>query len=131
MSWRIQRAVSRWSAVCCVVLGPLAASSDPAAAQRGTSEDGGSLRARISTTAYGVPHIEATNLAGAGFGHGYALAATDICTIADRWVTVRAERSRFFGVEGKRDGRQTVTNLQSDFYWQWLIDRDVVGAELR
>ena len=131
MSWRIQRAVSRWSAVCCVVLGPLAASSDPAAAQRGTSEDGGSLRARISTTAYGVPHVEATNLAGAGFGHGYALAATDICTIADRWVTVRAERSRFFGVEGKRDGRQTVTNLQSDFYWQWLIDRDVVGAELR
>jgi acyl-homoserine-lactone acylase len=88
------------------------------------------FKARISTTAYGVVHVKAQDLAGAGFGHGYALAASDICTIADRWVTVRAERSRYFGIEGVRDGRQTVTNLQSDFYWQWLIDRDLVGSVL-
>ena len=65
-----------------------------------------------------------------GFGHGYALAVSDICTVADRWVTVRAERSRFFGVEGAREGWQTVTNLQSDFYWQRLIDSGLVGKEL-
>ena len=88
------------------------------------------FRARISTTAYGVVHVRADDFAGAGFGHGYALAASDICTIADRWVTVRAERSKFFGIEGARDGRQPVTNLQSDFYWQWLIDRDLVGNVL-
>src|SRR5262249_26665504 len=88
------------------------------------------FRARISTTAYGVVHIKADDLAGAGFGHGYALAESDICTIADRWVTVRAERSKYFGIEGARDGRQAVTNLQSDFYWQSLIDRDLVGKEL-
>lgn len=96
----------------------------PAAAQQKP------FRATISTTAYGVVHIKADDIAGVGFGHGYALAASDICTIADRWVTVRAERSKYFGIEGARDGRQTVTNLQSDFYWQWLIDRDLVGKEL-
>jgi len=88
------------------------------------------FRATISTTAYGVPHVRADDLAGVGFGHGYALAESDLCTIADRWVTVRAERARFFGIEGKRDGRQTVTNLESDFYWQWLLDQGVGQREL-
>jgi acyl-homoserine-lactone acylase len=101
----------------------------PAPAQSSPGSEA-AFRARISTTAYGVPHIRAADLAGAGFGHGYALASADLCTIADRWVTVAAERSRFFGIEGQREGRQTVTNLQSDFYWRWLIDRDVVGKEL-
>ena len=96
----------------------------------GTSLSAQQYKARISTTAYGVVHVKADDLAGAGFGHGYALAASDICTIADRWVTVRAERAKYFGIEGARDGRQTVTNLQSDFYWQWLIDRDLVGLVL-
>jgi acyl-homoserine-lactone acylase len=92
---------------------------------------GVALQAEISTTSYGVPHIRAATLAGAGFGHGYALAATDLCTVADRWVTVRAERSRFFGPDGRRDDNQSVTNLQGDFYWQRLIDQDIVGQQLR
>ncbi len=100
-------------------------------AQPKTRPTASALQAEISTTSYGVPHIRAATLAGAGFGHGYALAEADLCTVADRWVTVRAERSRFFGADGARDGMQGVTNLQSDFYWQWLIDRDVVGNELR
>lgn len=89
------------------------------------------FRATIRTTSYGVAHVRADDLAGAGFGHGYALAESDICTVADRWVTVRAERSKYFGIEGARDGRQTVTNLQSDFYWQRLIDEDFVGRKLK
>lgn len=89
------------------------------------------LRATVSTTSYGVAHVRANDVAGVGFGHGYALAASDLCTIANRWVTVRGERSRFFGIEGARDAQQTVTNLQSDFYWRALIDRDFVGGLLR
>lgn len=102
------------------VFGPAGAAAQP-----------GPLRARISTTSYGVVHVRADDIAGAGFGHGYALAESDICTVADRWVTVRAERAKYFGIEGPRDGRQAVTNLQSDFYWQSLIDRDLVGQQLR
>ncbi len=91
----------------------------------------GPLQAEIRTTAFGVPHVLAQDLAGAGFGFGYAFAKGDLCTVADRWVTVRGERSKYFGAEGVRDGRQTVTNLQSDFYWKRILDLDVVGGELR
>ncbi|MEO8451146.1 MAG: penicillin acylase family protein [Gemmatimonadota bacterium] len=89
------------------------------------------LKASIRTTSYGVPHVLADNIAGAGFGLGYAFAKADLCTVADRWVTVRAERSKYFGAEGARDARQTVTNLQSDFYWKRILDMDLVGRELK
>ena len=90
----------------------------------------GGLQAEIRTTSYGVPHVKATTLEGVAFGLGYAFAKADLCTVADRWVTVRGERSRFFGIEGRRDGRQAVTNLQSDFYWKRIIESDLVGKEL-
>ena len=89
------------------------------------------LRATIRTTSFGVPHVLASELAGAGFGFGYAFAKAELCTVADRWATVRGERSKYFGAEGVRDARQTVTNLQSDFYWKRILALDVVGAELR
>ena len=89
------------------------------------------LAARIRTTSYGVPHVLAKDMAGAGFGFGYAFAREELCTVADRWVTVRGERSRFFGPEGVRDGQQEATNLQSDFYWKRVLALDLVGRELR
>ena len=88
------------------------------------------LTAEIRTTSYGVPHVRAAGFDGVAFGLGYAFAKADLCTVADRWVTVRAERSRFFGIEGRRDARQTVTNLQSDFYWKRILDSDLVGKQL-
>src|SRR4029077_3607240 len=80
------------------------------------------LHAEIRTTSYGVPHIMANDLAGAGFGLGFAFAKSDICEIAGRWVTVNAQRSRYFGPDVTvptyaRPG--TTSNLQSDFLWQW------------
>ena len=62
----------------------------PAAAQDG-------LDATIRRTPHGIPHIEAKDYAGLGYGYGYALAEDNLCTIADQYVTVRGERSRFFG----------------------------------
>ena len=100
------------------------------AAPSATPNRGAALTAEIRTTSYGVPHVRAGNFAGAGFGLGYAFAKADLCTVAERWVTVRAERSRFFGIEGRRDARQTVTNLQSDFYWKRILDSDLVGQQL-
>lgn len=87
--------------------------------------------AQIRTTSFGVPHVLASELAGAGLGLGYAFAKAELCTVADRWVTVRGERSKYFGVEGVRDARQTVTNLQSDFFWKRILALDLVGAELK
>lgn len=129
MSDPVRRAPRSAAVVAATVLTLAAtASTTPLDAQSSAAKP---LRARISTTSYGVPHIRAADLAGAGFGMGYAYAAADLCTVADRWVTVRAERSRFFGAEGRRDARQAVTNLQSDFYWKWILDQDLIGKDLR
>lgn len=58
--------------------------------------------ARIRRTSFGIPHIEAKDLAGLGFGEGYAQAEDHLCTIADQIVRVRGERAKYFGA-GNRD----------------------------
>lgn len=93
-------------------------------------------RAEIRTTSYGVPHVLADDLEGAGFGLGYAFAQTGICDIAPRWVTVNAMRSRYFGpdessTDAYPSGPEPFTNVQSDFFWKSVLDRDLVGKELR
>ena len=57
----------------------------------------GELGATISRTAYGVPHIRAGNIESLAFGFAYAFAEDNLCTIADSYVTVSGERSRYFG----------------------------------
>lgn len=58
--------------------------------------------ARIRRTSFGVPHIEAKDLASLGFGEGYAHAEDHACTVADLVVMVRGERARYFG-RGEND----------------------------
>ena len=78
------------TAVSAIVLALLAAA--PAVAQTP-----GGLDATIRRTAHGIPHIEAKDYAGLGYGYGYAFAQDNLCTIAEQYVTVRGERSRYFG----------------------------------
>src|SRR4051812_35482731 len=82
-------------------------------------------KAEIRRTAYGIPHIEARSYTGAGFGYGYAFAQDNICPIAEDYVTVRAERSRFFGPDGEYAQRGNgfgANNLNSDFFYKQIID---------
>src|SRR6266542_302975 len=101
----------------------------------------GSLHATIRRTSHGIPHILADNYAGLGFGYGYALAQDNICVLADIYVTVDGERSRFsgssplgsFGPNGSWDqgGHGTrPNNLNSDFFFQRVKDRGTVEALL-
>ena len=53
----------------------------------------------IRRTAHGIPHILAKDWEDMGYGYGYAFAQDNICTIAASYVTVDAERSRFFGAD--------------------------------
>ncbi|MER5332936.1 acylase [Micromonospora sp. NPDC002717] len=85
----------------------------PAAAQHG---DGG-YSAEIRRASYGVPHITARDFASLGFGVGYAQAEDNICVIAEKMVTVGAERSRFFGATGPTDA-----NVRSDLFFRKAID---------
>ncbi len=78
------------------------------------------LQATIIRTRYGVPHITASNYESLGFGFGYAFASDDLCTIAESYVTVAGQRSRYFGPNGSWtfSGNGTVNdNLDSDFFY--------------
>src|SRR5205807_7348779 len=83
----------------------------------------------IRRSAYGIPHIIGTNWEDVGFGYGYAFAQDDLCPMAEDYVTVRAERARWFGPTGtykQRGNSTTPNNLNSDFFYQRVINTRVV-----
>jgi acyl-homoserine-lactone acylase len=83
------------------------------------------LGATIRRTSHGIPHIKASTIEGAAYGYGYALAEDNICVVADAYVTVRGERSRFFGPDARwtnHGNGATQNNLNSDFFFQRIID---------
>src|SRR3954452_16068704 len=95
--------------------------------------EAGQLKAKIRRTAHGIPHIEAKTYTGAGFGYGYAFARDNICPIADAYVTVRAERSRFFGPDAgyaQRGNGFGANNLNSDFFYKRIIDSKTIEGLL-
>jgi acyl-homoserine-lactone acylase len=104
----------------------------PAMASRPPGSHGpaaGQLTANIRYTTGGIPHILARNWADLGFGYGYAFAKDNICTMANDYVTVEAQRSRYFGPKGsyiQRGNGVTANNLESDIYFQQIIDSHIV-----
>ncbi|MFJ8539528.1 penicillin acylase family protein [Streptomyces sp. NPDC093591] len=80
----------------------------------------GGLSAVVRYTEYGIPHILAKDYASLGFGTGWAQAADQVCTLADGFVTVRGERSRFFGPDAATDFSlsSATKNLSSDLYFR-------------
>jgi acyl-homoserine-lactone acylase len=120
---------TRMRGVLAVLL--LAAGAVLALAPAAAAKKGGKKLQReveISRSDGGIPSIKARNWRALGFGFGYAFARDNICTIADSYVTVRAQRSRFFGPdETSPEGER---NLDSDFFYQRIKDRRTV-EELR
>src|SRR5690349_10124514 len=55
------------------------------------------LQATISRDQHGIPNITGDNFADLGFGYGYSIAKDNICELAETYVTVRGERSRYTG----------------------------------
>lgn len=108
----------------------LAASTGPAMA----AEDGGTdFTALIRYTEDGVPHIKANNYGGVGYGFGYAAATDNICAIADMYVTLDAQRSRFFGPDapGNPAVNDADSSLSSDLYFQQVNDSGLVERGMR
>jgi len=81
-------------------------------------------RATIRRTSYGIPHIEAADLASLGFGEGYAQAEDHLCTIADQVVRARGERAKYFG-PGEDD-----RHLLSDVGMKGLRVHELAGEAL-
>ncbi|MFF8513146.1 penicillin acylase family protein [Streptomyces sp. NPDC015492] len=90
------------------------------------------LSAVIRYTEYGIPHIVARDYANLGFGTGWAQAADQVCTLADGFLTVNGERSRYFGTDAAPDGSlsSAATNLSSDLYFRGVKDAGTVEALL-
>src|SRR5262249_60335215 len=85
--------------------------------------------AEIRCTTGGIPHILAPDWTSLGFGYGYAFAKDNLCTMANDYVTVEAQRSRYFGPAGvyiQRGNGVVVKNLDSDLFFQQIIDSGVV-----
>jgi acyl-homoserine-lactone acylase len=89
--------------------------------------DDGRYSAEIRRTEYGLPHISAKDYGGLGFGYGYAFAQDNLCVLASWVVTLRGERSRYFGPQAKSDDPvRPVANLASDVYYKSVADSGVV-----
>ncbi|WP_146065376.1 penicillin acylase family protein, partial [Streptomyces sp. B226SN101] len=114
----------------------VSASLPPAAASGAGPQrhpSGGGLSAVIRYTEYGIPHIVAKDYAQLGFGTGWAQAADQVCTLADGFLTVRGERSRFFGPDAAPDFSlsSAATNLSSDLYFRGVRDSGTVEKLLK
>ncbi|UUU19554.1 penicillin acylase family protein [Streptomyces sp. DSM 40750] len=106
-----------------------AADGDRASGQRPSH---GGPSAVIRYTEYGIPHIVAKDYAGIGFGTGWAQAADQVCVLADGFVTLRGERSRWFGADGTTDGSLSGarSNLGSDLYFRGVRETRTVEKAL-
>lgn len=88
--------------------------------------------ATIVRTQHGIPHINARDWRGAGYGIGYAYAQDNLCMIAEEFATVAGERSLHFGPkESATLGFQKVDNLSSDIFFRSAIDLPALRKGVR
>ncbi|MFG2626797.1 penicillin acylase family protein [Streptomyces sp. NPDC048473] len=125
----------RLLAISGLALFTVSASLPPATADgsRTHRPSGGGLSAVIRYTEYGIPHIVAKDYANLGFGNGWAQAADQVCTLADGFVTLRGERSRYFGPDAAPDGSlsSATKNLSSDLYFRGVRGSHTVEKLLK
>ncbi|MFE2548148.1 penicillin acylase family protein [Streptomyces sp. NPDC059355] len=118
------------------VMSTMAAAGSPAGSPSAGSSSAGSAIAvggpdkpTIRYTEYGIPHIIASDWEGLGTGYGYAAAKDNVCTLAETYLMVNAQKSRYLGPDGKAspgEKQNTTTNLNSDLYFQRINDNRVV-----
>lgn len=93
----------------------------------------------IARTTYGVPHVRAGDFRSLGYGLAYAYAQDNLCMFADTVITVRGERSQFFGGEAKAtqrtgdeygaaSGFMDLKNEDSDFFFKGYLDINQLRA---
>ena len=90
-------------------------------------------QAEITRTSRGMAHVRAPDFRGLGYGLAYAYAQDNVCMFADTLLTVRGERSRFFGPDapatqpagGEYGAAIYYVNLRnedSDFFFKGYLD---------
>jgi acyl-homoserine-lactone acylase len=120
--------------------GTLLAVSSPGNAADATSAPRPvSLKAELARTSHGVVHVRADDFRGLGYGLAYAYAQDNLCMFADTLLTVRGERSEFFGPEARATKRVNgeygaasdfidLKNEDSDFFFKGYLDLEQLKA---
>ena len=91
------------------------------------------IKAKVVRTEYGIPHIKADNIRSLAAGYAYAFAEDNLCTIASEYVTVNAERSKYFGPDATwtfSGNGFTYLNVDADVYFQWVKQQGTVEEML-
>lgn len=83
-------------------------------------------QASISWSSLGVPHIQASDDQGLGYGIGYAYARDNLCLLADEVLTVNGQRALLLGRAGHSSAG--LDNLTSDIFFRWLNTDEQVQA---
>lgn len=97
--------------------------------------------AEVTRTSYGVAHIQAKDFAGVGYGLAYSFAEDNICMLADSFLTVRGERSRYFGPDARAtkplNGEygaaldfMDLRNEDSDFFFKGYLHVEKLRADM-
>ena len=113
----------RRAAVALAVVSVAAAVVPALASAPAPASDG--LDATIRWGSQGIPQIIGDDYADLGYGYGYAFARDNLCVMAETYVTVNGQRSRYFGPDGSyvfQGNGVTVNNLNSDFFFQQIKD---------
>ena len=97
------------------------------------------IQVELARTTHGVPHVRADDFRSLGYGLAYAYAQDNVCMFADSLLTVRGERSLFFGAEarprqrtgdeyGGGSGFMDLNNEESDFFFKGYLDIEQLRA---
>ncbi|MFL6707067.1 MAG: penicillin acylase family protein, partial [Massilia sp.] len=117
---------------CAVLVDACSAQDSPPAAPAHSVE--------LARTSYGVAHIKAADFRGLGMGLAYAYAQDNLCMAADSFLTVRGERSLYFGpasqatpsVNGEYGAASvlylSLNNENSDLFFKGYLDIEQLKA---
>lgn len=91
------------------------------------------FKAEVTRTTHGIAHVRADDFRSLAYGLAYAYAQDNLCMFADSLLTVRGERSQFFGPQahatqragdeyGAASGFMDLPNEDSDFFFKAYLD---------
>ncbi len=98
-----------------------------------TNAAAASSSATITRDSDGVPHIKAANFTALGYGEAWAFSQDNFCTLAQDFVTVNGQRSRYFGPKAlslNYSAGAEDSNLDSDLFWQSIKASGIVSRDM-
>lgn len=125
--------------ICALALALGACSSSDNDDRAPPPEPAARVHVEVARTTHGVPHVRADNFHSLGYGLAYAYAQDNVCMFADALLTVRGERSLFFGADarprqrtgdeyGGGSGFMDLNNEESDFFFKGYLDIEQLRA---